>query len=239
MKPSNDNSSTTKNLNPASMSERIYQSLKWSLTIGEYFPGSSLSIRSLAAKMGTSPMPVREALTRLASERLLDSSIKRSYKVPQLNAKRVSDQFFLRARLEGIATRLAVPNLTAAQIEELEVLAKMMDKDITRASNENYIVRNYNFHFTIYAASQNEELFWTIERLWAQTGPYLAQIVRSQTMPEEWKNLHTQISEAIKSRNSEQAGQLIEKDISWGVATFEAHVDSIEKAKASPVTKKK
>lgn len=235
----NSNSSTAKNLNPAPMSERIYQSLKWSLTIGEYFPGNNLSIRSLASKMGTSAMPVREALTRLASERLLDSSIKRSYKVPQLNAKRVSDQFFLRARLEGIATRLAVPNLTTSQIEELEVLAKMMDKDITSASNENYIVRNYNFHFTIYAASQNEELFWTIERLWAQTGPYLAQIVRSQTMPEEWKNLHTQISMAIKSRNSEQAGQLIEKDISWGVATFEAHVDSIEKAKVSSEIKKK
>lgn len=220
--------SVAKNITQPPMSERIYQSLKWSLTIGEYFPGSSLSIRSLASKMGTSNMPVREALTRLSSERLLDSSVKRSYKVPQLDAKRVADQFFLRARLEGVATKLAVPNLTTTQIEALEALAKMMDDDIQNASNENYIVRNYNFHFSIYAASQNEELFWTIEKLWAQTGPYLAQVVRSQPMPDEWSNFHRQIAEAIRSRNAEQAALLIEKDISWGVSTFEAHINAVK-----------
>jgi DNA-binding GntR family transcriptional regulator len=215
-----------KNVAQPPMSDRIYQSLKWSLIIGEYFPGSDLSIRSLAKKMGTSTMPVREALTRLASERLLLSSVKRSYKVAELEPKRVADQFFLRARLEGIATSLAVPNLTASQIDELETLASMMDRDIESGSNENYIVRNYNFHFSIYAASQNEELFWSIERLWAQTGPYLAQVVRSQTMPEEWQVLHSNIARAIRSRNAELAAQLIEKDISWGVETFESFTNS-------------
>jgi len=209
----------------ASLNDRIYQSVKWSLIIGEYFPGSVLSIRSLAKKMGTSTMPVREALTRLASERLLLSSIKRSYKVAELDPKRVADQFFLRARLEAIATELAVPNLTATQIDELETLAHMMVRDIDTGNNENYIVRNYNFHFSIYAASQNEELFWSIERLWAQTGPYLAQVVRSQTMPGEWQVLHTEIAKAIRVRNASEAARLIEKDISWGVSTFATYIN--------------
>ncbi len=222
MKPTLANSIISKKIAQPPMSDRIYQSLKWSLIIGEYFPGSDLSIRSLAKKMGTSTMPVREALTRLASERLLISSVKKSYKIAELEPKRVADQFFLRARLEGIATRLAVPNLTASQIGELEVLAGMMDRDIAAGNNENYIVRNYNFHFSIYAASQNDELFWSIERLWAQTGPYLAQVVRTRTMPDEWQVLHTRIAKTIKSRNAEQAAQLIEKDISWGVETFES-----------------
>lgn len=212
-----------RNVAQASLNDRIYQSVKWSLIIGEYFPGSVLSIRSLAKKMGTSTMPVREALTRLASERLLLSSVKRSYKVAELDSKRVADQFFLRARLEGIATELAVPNLTATQIDELETLAHMMVGDIETGNNENYIVRNYNFHFSIYAASQNEELFWSIERLWAQTGPYLAQVVRSQNMPEEWQVLHTEIAKAIRARNADKAARLVEKDISWGVSTFAAH----------------
>jgi len=211
-----------KNVTVTSLNDRIYQSVKWSLIIGEYFPGSVLSIRSLAKKMGTSTMPVREALTRLSSERLLQSSVKRSYKVAELDPKRVADQFFLRARLEGIATQLAVPNLTPGEIDELETLAQMMERDIDTGSNENYIVRNYNFHFSIYAASRNEELFWSIERLWAQTGPYLAQVVRSQNMPEEWQLLHTQVAKAIRARNAGKAAKLIEKDISWGVSTFAA-----------------
>ncbi len=211
-----------KNVAATSLNDRIYQSVKWSLIIGEYFPGSVLSICSLAKKMGTSTMPVREALTRLASERLLQSSVKRSYKVAELDPKRVADQFFLRARLEGIATEIAVPNLTATEIDELETLAHMMERDIETGSNENYIVRNYNFHFSIYAASRNEELFWSIERLWAQTGPYLAQVVRNQNMPEEWQVLHTQIARTIRTRNAGKAARLIEKDISWGVETFAA-----------------
>jgi DNA-binding GntR family transcriptional regulator len=211
-----------KSVAATSLNDRIYQSVKWSLIIGEYFPGSVLSIRSLAKKMGTSTMPVREALTRLASERLLQSSVKRSYKVAELNPKRVADQFFLRARLEGIATEIAVPNLTGSEIDELETLAQMMERDIETGSNENYIVRNYNFHFSIYAASSNEELSWSIERLWAQTGPYLAQVVRNQNMPEEWQVLHTQIAKSIRARNAGMAARLIEKDISWGVETFAA-----------------
>jgi DNA-binding GntR family transcriptional regulator len=211
-----------KSVAATSLNDRIYQSVKWSLIIGEYFPGSVLSIRSLAKKMGTSTMPVREALTRLASERLLQSSVKRSYKVAELNPKRVADQFFLRARLEGIATEIAVPNLTGSEIDELETLAQMMERDIETGSNENYIVRNYNFHFSIYAASSNEELSWSIERLWAQTGPYLAQVVRNQNMPEEWQVLHTQIAKSIRARNAGMAARLIEKDISGGVETFAA-----------------
>ena len=218
-----------RNVTATSLNDRIYQSVKWSLIIGEYFPGSVLSIRSLAKKMGTSTMPVREALTRLASERLLQSSVKRSYKVAELDPKRVADQFFVRARLEGIATEIAVPNMTPGEIDELETLAKMMERDIVTGSNENYIVRNYNFHFSIYAASRNEELFWSIERLWAQTGPYLAKVVRNQNMPEEWQVLHTEIAKAIRARNAGKAARLIEKDISWGVSTFATHTDGESK----------
>ena len=220
-----------KNVTVTSLNDRIYQSVKWSLIIGEYFPGSVLSIRSLAKKMGTSTMPVREALTRLASERLLQSSVKRSYKVAELDPKRVTDQFFLRARLEGIATEIAVPNMTATEIDELETLAQMMERDIETGNNENYIVRNYNFHFSIYAASRNEELFWSIERLWAQTGPYLAQVVRNQNMPKEWQLLHTQVAKAIRARNATRAARLIEKDISWGVETFASFTAKEDKSR--------
>ena len=136
----------------------------------------------------------------------------------------------VRARLEGIATELAVPNMTAREIDELEALAQMMEGDIESGNNENYIVRNYNFHFSIYTASQNEELFWSIERLWAQTGPYLAQVVRSQEMPKEWQLLHTQIARAIRARSAGEAARLIEKDISWSISTFEAFTASEDKS---------
>ena len=89
----------------------------------------------------------------------------------------------------------------------------------------------YNFHFSIYAASRNEELFWSIERLWAQTGPYLAQVVRNQNMPKEWQLLHTQVAKAIRARNAISAARLIEKDISWGVETFASFTAKEDKSR--------
>ncbi|MBT3556669.1 MAG: GntR family transcriptional regulator [Rhodospirillales bacterium] len=212
--------SNLKRLAQTPLSDQIYQNLKWSLTIGEYEPGSALSIRKVAKKMGTSAMPVREALTRLASEQLLQSATNRSYRVADLEPKRVADQFFVRARLEGIATMLATPNMTNGQIDQLEELARQMVEDIEKDDNESYILRNCNFHFAIYEAAGNEELFWTIERLWAQTGPFLAHIVRDQDMPEDWQTLHTEIAKAIRDRDADRAAQLMEKDISWSTHTF-------------------
>lgn len=171
--------------------------------------------------MGTSAMPVREALTRLASERLLQSATNRSYRVADMEPKRVADQFFVRARLESIATSLAVPNMTTRQIDQLEELARLMVGDIKKDDNESYIARNYSFHFSIYDAAGNDELFWTIERLWAQTGPFLACVVREQNMPEDWQILHTEIAKAIRARDAGYAAQLMEKDISWGTHTFQ------------------
>ena len=208
------------NENSTSLSEQIYQKLKWALIIGDHPPGKLLSIRSIAAELGTSTMPVREALNRLASERILQSSAKRSYRVNELDAKRVADQFFVRAQLEGIATSIAIPNLTVKEIKKLASLARKMMKDIQSKNHSGYILGNYQFHFCIYGACGNEELIWSIERLWAQTGPFLAHVVKDQVMPEDWKLLHVEIVAAIKDKDAEKAEQLIEKDISWSIQTF-------------------
>ena len=102
-----------------SLSDQIYQQLKWSLIVGEHGPDSALSIRTVAERMGTSMMPVREALKRLASERALIASANRSFRVPRHDPERVSDLFFLRANLEGAATELATPRMTPAEIDQL------------------------------------------------------------------------------------------------------------------------
>lgn len=83
------------------MSERVYQQLKWPLIVGEFAPDAKLSIRKVAEAFGTSAMPVREALKRLATERALVSRANRLFRVPRLAPKRVSELFFLRANLEG------------------------------------------------------------------------------------------------------------------------------------------
>ena len=167
-------------------------------------------------------MPVRESLKRLASERALEVSGNRSFRVPVLAPKRVSDLFFIRSSLEGIATEMATPKLTATQIDRLAELAVQMDANVDGADTNGYLSRNYTFHFTIYTASGNPDLVSIIEGLWAQTGPFLAAVVRDVEMNRDWRRLHGMIAAAVGQRDAGAARTMIEKDISWGTVYFHA-----------------
>lgn len=202
------------------LNEQVYQRLRWDLTVGAYRPGDKFSIRKLAGHLGTSAMPVREALKRLASERALEVSGNRSFAVPVLEPKRVSDLFFLRSSLEGIATELAALVLTGSQIDRLADLARQMDRDVEAGDTPGYVSRNYSFHFTIYTAAGNSDLVSIIEGLWAQTGPFLAAVVREVEMADDWRRLHGRIADAIRARDASEARALIEKDVSWGTVYF-------------------
>ncbi len=158
------------------MSERVYQQLKWPLIVGEFAPDAKLSIRKVAEAFGTSAMPVREALKRLATERALVSRANRSFRVPRLAPKRVSELFFLRANLEGLAAELAVASLTRQQFKKLNRLAQQTEKDVASGDRHDYLTNNYRFHFTIYNSAGNGKPISIIEGLWVQSGPYPADV---------------------------------------------------------------
>jgi DNA-binding GntR family transcriptional regulator len=202
------------------LNEQVYQRLKWALTIGGYAPGDGLSIRSIAAELDISTMPVREALKRLVSERALTSSANRSFRVPELAPKGIADLFFVRSCLEGIATELATPLLTSRQIDRLDELARSMDAAIEQGNHDQYLLQNYTFHFTIYTAAGNAELVSITEGLWAQTGAFLASGVRGVGLTPDWRRMHGDIAEAIRARDSARARALIEQDINWGTKVF-------------------
>ncbi len=213
-------------LSDMSLSDQIYQRLKWSLIVGEHGPDAALSIRTVAERVGTSMTPVREALKRLASERALIASANRSFRVPKLDPARVSDLFFLRANLEGAATELATPRMTLAGIDRLETLAHQTNRDIESGVRGDYLANNYAFHFTIYAGAGNPEMTSIIEGLWAQSGPYLADVVRALETTEDWRLLHAHIADAIRARNARLARDLVEQDIGWGMKVYDQLADS-------------
>ena len=59
------------------LNELAYARLKHALLSGRIEPGASLALRELAAQLGTSVMPVREAVTRLSAEGALAATISR------------------------------------------------------------------------------------------------------------------------------------------------------------------
>ena len=89
---------------PRALSEQVYQTLRANVRNGKLLPGQALQEVQLAEQLGVSRTPVREALTRLASDGLV-SADGRSFVVPSLTLADVDDIYEVRGLLEPEALR--------------------------------------------------------------------------------------------------------------------------------------
>ncbi len=95
---------------------------------GELPPGARLGEVELAERLGVSRTPVREALSRLAAEGLVELVPNRGARVSSWTVEQLEEVFELRATLEPRLTALAVPHATAADIDGRERLARAMEE---------------------------------------------------------------------------------------------------------------
>jgi DNA-binding GntR family transcriptional regulator len=153
--------------------EGVYQGLSHALMTGRFDPGQTLTISSLSELFGTSHMPVREALRRLAAENAVEIASTGSARVPNVSRAKLDDLCNARVIVEGAAAEMASPNIDAHQIRALE---HNMADHIAAGREKNIqalLARNQEFHFTIYRASRSEVMVQLIESLWLRFGPYL------------------------------------------------------------------
>jgi DNA-binding GntR family transcriptional regulator len=107
-------------------SERAAGAVRELILHGEFAAGARLGEAELAERLGVSRTPVREALTRLAAEGLVEIVPNRGARVSSWTVAELEEVFDLRAALEPRLTALAVPHASAEDVDELEVLAEEM-----------------------------------------------------------------------------------------------------------------
>ncbi|MGE3146026.1 MAG: GntR family transcriptional regulator [Pseudorhodoplanes sp.] len=197
----------------AALHGRVYAELRNALMSGRFAPGSLVSLRTLAASLGTSPMPVRAAVNRLIAERALEMRANRTVAVPVLTQKQFLELTELRVMLEGRAARLAVPNVEAAMIDTLDDLSKRAAAAGQRQEMNSALKLNRDFHFTLYAAADSQMLQQMIEMLWLQAGPLLHLTLAEA--PVRWNGEHHfEVLDALRSRDIEGVARAIKADIS-------------------------
>ena len=182
------------------------------LMVGAFLPGQVMSLRKLAAGFGTSPMPVREVLSRLVAANALEETKGGSVRVPRLSPEKLGDLFTVREHLEGLATELAAKKATAALISELAGINKQLLVAIEKRDILNCLSFNQQFHFTLYEAADSEVLMPLIESLWLQFGPTMYMSLLIPSMP--WNaSDHEEILAALKQTNVAAAKRGIVHDI--------------------------
>ena len=203
----------------------VYQLLRNNLMCGRIKPGIPLTIRGLAEILEVSPMPVREALHRLACESAVEVKNNRRVIVPLMTAEKFSELCDLRILLESHAAEGALPYIKEEDIDHLEKLDGKIDDAIEQDDDDNISLFNQDFHRYLYSANPFQISVPLIESLWLQLGPF-SRIAISKLEKIYLVDRHVEAIEALKQRNQFGLRRAIEADIRDGIASIKT-VDGI------------
>lgn len=213
----------------STLQERVYQELRAALFQGRYAPGETVTIRSLARALGTSEMPVREALQRLVAEKVLQQTPARSIQVTPLTRERYDELTRIRMAIEGLAAKLATPFATPPLIASL----KRMNREMRGATEDGDRMRvlqsNQELHFTVYRTARAPQLLDIIETLWLRSGPFFASAYNGPEHPGEMfaraTKVHDRLIAALERRDGRAASQAVMLDIKSAAAWYRRHCD--------------
>jgi DNA-binding GntR family transcriptional regulator len=178
---------------------------------GSYRPGERLVETRIAAELGTSQAPVREALRDLELLRFVESTPFRGARVREVSQEELLEIYPVRAALEEVAAREAATRLDGnvdALAAELEAMRRAADADDLHAQVEHDVA----FHRLIVEASGNRILVetWQSLRIEART---IVTALRTGLDGHEIAERHRPVLEALRARDPELAGTRLRRHV--------------------------
>ncbi|MGH2616559.1 MAG: GntR family transcriptional regulator [Thermomicrobiales bacterium] len=145
-------------LNHATLAEQVYEHLRQDILSNAYPPNAALPEKTLASQLNVSRVPVREALHRLAAEGLVTLRPRQGAFVSSLSPRQFLDAYRVREALEDLAIKLALPNFTADDLEELGRLQADMRRHAAADDADAFFAANRAFHALFVERSRNDYL---------------------------------------------------------------------------------
>jgi DNA-binding GntR family transcriptional regulator len=183
-------------------SDSVCNILRESILDQTFLPGQRLDVKMLAEKLDVSLTPVKDAITRLVVEGLIELRPRSGTYVSLLSAEDVEETLAIRRALECLAAETSLQNLSDSDVawfEEAIVLLERSEKD--RQLHER---RNSEFHLKLVELSKNKKLIETYRSLNA----YI-KVARIHNASNSWvdrvaeeRSEHRKIVQALKARNT-------------------------------------
>lgn len=196
-----------------SLKQRAYERIKQKIVSLELPPGSVIDEASLRAELNLGRTPIREALQRLALEKLVVIVPRRGMFVADIGMMDLQRLFEVRVVLESTAARLAAQRGTPEHWRRMEAVLARLSENTHDVDNQALIAVDQTCHEIIYEAVDNEFLqdslitmYALSLRLWYFA---LSKIGNMQSAILE----HVTIMEALKAGDAEQSACLLEQHI--------------------------
>ncbi|RLE08368.1 hypothetical protein DRZ78_01220, partial [Candidatus Aerophobetes bacterium] len=155
--------------NYPSKSEKVYDILLENIIRRRLTPGERLVERDLAEKLGVSKTPIREALSRLRKEGLVEGTSYHGFFVTRISPKDMEEIYELREVIEGLAARNATKKINEEQIEQLNSIIRSFEQCVRKKDLEGYSFLDLEFHNLLATISKNKRLSEIMQLLRNQT----------------------------------------------------------------------
>lgn len=189
----------------------VFKTLREAILRGDLKPGERLMELQLAAKLGVSRTPIREAIRMLQQEGLAVTIPRRGAEVAAMTEKDMEDVLQVREALEILAVQLASEKITKEQIAELEERLKAFEQAVETAEVKQIAQSDIDFHDLIYTAAENPRLVVLLNNLREQIYRYRVEYLKDEKNYPRLIEEHRQIMQGLKERNEQYVVEMTKK----------------------------
>ncbi|MFT5734130.1 MAG: DNA-binding GntR family transcriptional regulator [Planctomycetota bacterium] len=220
------------------LSEQAYGHIRQRLTRGEWQPGTRLVHRTLAAEMGISFTPVREAIQRLASEGLIKYQRGSGAFVHSPDRREMAELYELRLVLEPFAAQLAARHATSHELDDLDACCAgfraiaadlRSNADLSVEQLDRWLDCEERFHRGVFEAARNRwltkiagDLSFTARTFQAQRGA--VGLVTADVAGDTCVT-HAQLVDRLRERDEIGAVEWMTTQIERGRDTVLSYID--------------
>lgn len=185
-------------------SNRVAAHLREAILRGDIAPGDWIRQEEVAERLGSSRLPVREALRMLEAEGLTEHARNRGARVPALTRHEVEVVYRMRERLEPLALQESMPHLDEAALARLESIQQRIEGNDDIVT---FLDLDREFHLLTYSGCAHGHLDAVVTRLWNSTQHYRRLFVTLSGPGRRWviNAEHRLLLDAVRRRDAVDA----------------------------------
>ncbi len=149
-----------------SKSEQAYRLIRSRIDSGQYVPGYRLVLAPIAGELDMSVVPVREAIRRLEAEQLVTFERNIGAQVALVKETEYLHTMQTLALVEGAATALAAPEVSAGQIQRAREINATMRETLNAFDPQRFTELNLEFHSVLFESCPNPHILDLVHRGW-------------------------------------------------------------------------
>ena len=196
-------------LDKTTISIQVAQELRRRILAGHYPQGVKLQQEQIAAELGVSRSPVREALGQLEAEGLVVLTPQKGAQVSPISRDEIAELFELRLLVEPHLLALAIPEMTEADLNKAtSIISEMADISV-----DGWGDANWRLHETLYAPAGRPAMLKLLRRTHETIGRYIRMQVLATNGRADAHREHKLILDACRKREVGKAVGLLREHI--------------------------